>query len=72
MIMAMQVQAQLYKAQENSRLRSEGKLDATDRHVRKATGVNVAEILFARKNKGVEAREERDAEEAAATEVSKE
>lgn len=55
----------MYKAQEEAKLRAEGKVD-TDKHVRKARGINVAEILFARKNKGVDAREERDAHEEAA------
>eukprot|EP00775_Hariotina_reticulata_P005840 gene5840-6081_t len=52
----VELQAQLYRAQEQARLRSEGGVDITDKHIRRKAGIDVSSI----RNPGVEAREARD------------
>eukprot|EP00879_Flechtneria_rotunda_P004695 GHRR01004959.1.p1 GENE.GHRR01004959.1~~GHRR01004959.1.p1 ORF type:complete len:282 (+),score=121.16 GHRR01004959.1:1188-2033(+) len=52
----VELQAQLYRAQEHAKLRAEGGVDIRDKHVRRAAGIDVASI----KNPGVEAREAHD------------
>mmetsp|Transcript_28859 Transcript_28859/g.72399 ORF Transcript_28859/g.72399 Transcript_28859/m.72399 type:complete len:288 (+) Transcript_28859:313-1176(+) len=55
------LKAQLYRGQEEARLRAEGVLDPTDSTTRRRVGVDVTR--FNRRNAGVDARNERDMEE---------